>query len=183
MFGIDPTIVVHEIPTYPSAKPVRQQLHPMHPRKAAAIKAEVDKFLKVGFLYPIPLMDWVSNIVPVAKKQGSDIFSFMDRFSNYNQINISPPNQHKTTFIYLWGNIAYKKLPFGLKNVSATFQLEISYAFHDIRHIVHPYLNDLSAHFAKCREHPDHLRYIFVCCRHYNIRLNPHKCVFCVEYG
>ena len=29
--GIDPKIVVHEIPTYPSAQLVRQWLHPMHP--------------------------------------------------------------------------------------------------------------------------------------------------------
>ena len=36
--GIDPSIVVHEIPTYLGAKPVRQRLCPVHPRKATAIK-------------------------------------------------------------------------------------------------------------------------------------------------
>ena len=68
MPGIDPNIVVHEIITYPSAKPVRQRLRQVHPRKAAAIKAKVEKLLKAGFIYPIPLTDWVSNIVPVDKK-------------------------------------------------------------------------------------------------------------------
>ena len=68
MFGIDPSIVVHEIPTYPGAKPVRQSLRPVHPRKAAAIKAEVEKFLNAGFIYPIPLTEWVSNIVLIDKK-------------------------------------------------------------------------------------------------------------------
>jgi hypothetical protein len=124
--------------------------------KAAAIKGEVEKLLKAGFIYPIPLTDWVSNIVPVTKKQGtirvcvdyrdlnracpkdnyptpfidqiidecagSEIFSFMDGFSGYNQINIAPADQEKTTFICPWGTFAYKKLPFGLKNVGATFQ-------------------------------------------------------------
>ncbi|MCY6524851.1 hypothetical protein, partial [Actinobacillus pleuropneumoniae] len=71
MPGIDPAIVVHEIKTYPDAKPVRQHLCQIHPQKAAAIKAEVEKLLKAGFIYPIPLMDWVSNIVPVNKKQGT----------------------------------------------------------------------------------------------------------------
>ena len=71
MPGIDPSIVVHEIKTYPDAKPVRQRLCQIHPRKAAAIKTEVEKLLKAGFIYPIPLMDWVSNIVPVTKKQGT----------------------------------------------------------------------------------------------------------------
>ena len=71
MPGIDPAIVVHEIKTYPDAKPVPQHLHQIHSRKAAAIKAEVEKLLKAGFISLIPLTDWVSNIVPVNKKQGT----------------------------------------------------------------------------------------------------------------
>ena len=71
MPGIDPAIVVHEIKTYSDTKPVRQRLRQIHPRKDAAIKAEVEIFLKAGFIYPILLTDWVSNIVPVNKKQGT----------------------------------------------------------------------------------------------------------------
>jgi hypothetical protein len=67
---------------------------------------------------------------------GSEIFSFMDDFFGYNQINILPADQHKTDFIYSWGNFAYRKLPFGLKNVGVTFQCAMSYTFHDIKHIV-----------------------------------------------
>ena len=36
------------------------------------IKSEVETLHKEGFIYPIPLMEWVSNIVPVAKKQGTN---------------------------------------------------------------------------------------------------------------
>jgi len=111
------------------------------------------------------------------------MFSFMDGFSGYNQINIVPVDQHKTAFIYPWGTFAYKKLPFGLKNAGATFQRAMSYDFHDICHIVQPYLDDLPAHSVKRQDHPIHLRDIFLRCRHYHIRLNPHKCVFCVESG
>jgi hypothetical protein len=153
--GIDPSIIVHEIKTYPGVKPVRQKLHLVHPKKTTAIKAEVEKLLKSGFIYPIPLTEWVSNIVSVAKKQGtihvcvdyrdinkacpkynyptpfidqiidncagSFIFSFMDGFFGYNQIDILPADQHKTTFIFPWGTFAYQKLPFGIKNDGATF--------------------------------------------------------------
>lgn len=55
--------------------------------------------------------------------------------------------------------------------------------FHDIPHIVQPYLDDLPDHSAKRQDHPSHLRKMFLCCRHYRIQLNPHKCVFCVELG
>jgi hypothetical protein len=75
----------------------------------------------------------------------------MDGFSSYNQINIFPMNQHKTAFICPWGTFAYWKLPFGLKNVGATFQHTMSYAFHDINHIVQSYLDDLPAH-SMCRQ-------------------------------
>jgi len=71
MPGIDLAIFFHEIKTYPDAKPIRQCLRRIHPRKAATFKAEVEKLLKASFIYPIPLTDWVSNIVPVNKKQGT----------------------------------------------------------------------------------------------------------------
>jgi hypothetical protein len=107
----------------------------------------------------------------------------MDGFSSYNQINIAPEDQHKTAFICPWGTFSYRKLPFGLKNAGATFQHAMSYTFHDIKHIVQPYLDDLPAHSMHRVDHPTHLRAIFVHCRFYRIRLNPHKCVFCIESG
>ena len=68
---IDPRIVIHEIKTYPGARLVRLKLWPIHPKKAASIKVEVEKLLKANFIYPVPLTEWVSNIVPVTKKQGT----------------------------------------------------------------------------------------------------------------
>jgi hypothetical protein len=152
---IDLKIVELEITTYPDAKPIQKKLCPDNPRKATAIKTEVEKLLKVGFIYPIHLSQWVSNIVPVDKKQGTihvctdfcdlnkacpkdnypspfinqiidecascEAFSFMDGFLIYNQIQIKPEDQHKTTFICPLGTFAYRKMPFGLKNAGATF--------------------------------------------------------------
>ena len=114
------------------------------------IKAEIEKLLNAGFIYPVPLTEWVSNPIPVDKKQGmihictdfhdlnhaypkdnfptpfidqildecagSEVFSFMDGFFGYNQIQIKPEDQHKTAFIFPWGTFAYRKFPFGLEN-------------------------------------------------------------------
>jgi hypothetical protein len=55
------------------------------------------------------------------------------------------------------------------------------YVFHDIKHIVEPYLDDLPAHSTHRRDHIGHLRSIFPRCRFYNIRLNPHKFIFTIE--
>ena len=81
----------------------------------------------------------------------------MDGFSGYNQINILPADQPKTTFICPWGAFAYRKLPFGLKNAGATFQRAMYYAFHDVKHIVQPYLDDLHAHSSRREDHITHL--------------------------
>ena len=91
--------------------------------------------------FPTPHIDLI-----IDNCAGSVIFSFMDGFSGYNQIEILPTNQHKTIFIFPWGTFSYKKLPFGLKNARASFQHAMSYAFHHIKHIVEPYLDDLPTH-------------------------------------
>jgi hypothetical protein len=198
MPGKNLDIVIHEIRTYPDAKPIRQRLRPVHPRKAVAIKLEVEKILKAGFVYPVVFTDWMSNLVPVTKKQGKirvcvdykdinkacpkdnypthffeqivddcdeiEIFSLMDGFSGYNQINILPMDQHKTSFIFPWGTFTYRKLPFSLKNVGASFQRTMYYAFHDINHIVQPYLDDLPEHSMHRQDHLAHLQAIFLHC-------------------
>jgi hypothetical protein len=71
MPGLDPSIVEHRIDTWPDITPVRQKQRPLHPSKAAAIKAEIDKLRTAGFIYPIAYTSWVSNPVPVDKKQGT----------------------------------------------------------------------------------------------------------------
>jgi hypothetical protein len=68
MPGLDPSIVEHRIDTWPDITPVRQKQRPLHPSKAAAIKAEIDKLRTAGFIYPIAYTSWVSNPVPVDKK-------------------------------------------------------------------------------------------------------------------
>lgn len=125
---------------------------------------------------PTPFIDQL-----IDECAGSEIYSFMDGLSSYNHINISHADQHKTTFICLCGTFTYKKIPFGLKNCSGTFQCTMSYAFHDIQRIVQPYLDDLPAHSVKFNDHPNHLREIFLRYQHYCIHINPHKCVFCME--
>ena len=95
MPGIDPRIVEHEIKTYPNAKPVRQRLRAVNPRKAPTIKAEIEKLLKVGFIYPIPMMESVSNPFTVDKKQGS--IRICTDFHDLNQA--CPKDNFPTPFI------------------------------------------------------------------------------------
>ena len=107
----------------------------------------------------------------------------MDGFFGYNQIQIKPKDQHDTAFIYPWGTFAYQKIPFSLKNVGATFQWDMTFAFHDLKQIIEVYLDHLDAHSHLRVRHPYHLRLVFKRCHRYQIRLNPNKCIFCVKVG
>jgi hypothetical protein len=109
------------------------------------------------------------------------IFYFMDGLSGYNQIQIKPEDQHKTEFICPRGTFSYWKMPFVLKNAKKTFQLAMNFTFHDLKHIVEAYLDDLPAHSRKGVDHVMHLWLIFERCRYYRIWLNPHKFIFCVK--
>lgn len=50
------------------------------------------------------------------------MLSFLDAYSDYNQIPIAPSNMIKTTFITKGTNYYYKVMSFDLKNARTTYQ-------------------------------------------------------------
>ena len=92
MFGIDPSIVENDIKTYPDANLVRHNLRPANLRKVASIKAENEKLLHTNFIYHIRLTEWVSNLVPVDKKQVNTQVC-----TDFCDLNLSFPNGNFTT--------------------------------------------------------------------------------------
>ena len=51
--------------------------------------------------------------------------SFLDTFQGYHQIALAAEDQEKTTFISPNANYHYIVMPFGLKNVEATFDKDV----------------------------------------------------------
>ena len=72
-------------------------------------------------------------------------------------------------------------MPFGLKNVGATFQRDMTLIFHNLKSIIEVFLDDLVAHSRLRVRHSYHLRLVFKRCRHHQVRLNPHKYIFCMK--
>ena len=126
----------HRLPLKPECPPIKQKLRRTHPDMEVKIKEEMQKQIDVSFLVTAKYPQWVTNIVPVPKKDGKvhmcvyyrdlnkaspkddfplpridmlvdntakfNVFSFMDGFSGYNQINMAPEDMEKTTFITPW---------------------------------------------------------------------------------
>jgi hypothetical protein len=70
MPGIDPELVALSLNVESGIRPVVQPMRTFHPEVEAQITQEVKKLLSAGFIKPIQHPWWLSNIVPVKKKNG-----------------------------------------------------------------------------------------------------------------
>src|SRR5256886_11512948 len=62
---------MHRLNIKADAKPVKQPQRRLRPNIMDAIEQEVQKLIESGFIRKEQHPDWVSNIVPVTKKNGS----------------------------------------------------------------------------------------------------------------
>ena len=60
---------------------------------------------------------------------GNEIYSLMDGFLGYNKIKIALEDHEKTTLTCVLGTICWNVMPFGLKNVRATYQRAMTTIF------------------------------------------------------
>ena len=74
--------------------------------------------------FPLPRVDQM-----VDATAGHEMLSFMDAYSGYNQIVMHPADEEHTSFITDRGLYCYKVMPFGLKNVGATYQRLVNKMF------------------------------------------------------
>ena len=70
--------------------------------------------------------------------------SFLDAYSGYHQIRLYGPDEIKTAFITPFGCFCYVAMPFGLKNVGATFMRMIQKCLlTQISRNVEAYMDDI----------------------------------------
>ena len=111
------------------------------------------------------------------------MYIFLDGFSGYNQILMSPKDRDKTTFVTEWGVYASNVMTFGLKNAPPTFQKWVQEVFAPfLTTFMRVFLDDFSV-FGKMSEHLFHLRLCFQKCRMSRLSLYPTRCSFAVKRG
>ena len=112
------------------------------------------------------------------------MFSFMDRFSEYNQIRMVPKATEKNTFKTPIGNFYYTMMPFGLKNAGVTYEHTMMAIFHDMMHReLENYVDDIVMKSKRRKDHVKVLRKVFERCQTFKLRMNPLKCAFGVSFG
>ena len=76
------------------------------------------------YSFPLPQIDHIVNALV-----GHRMLSFLDAFSGYHQISMHSLDAKKTTFITPHGLYCFNVMPFGLKNVEATYQRLVTKIF------------------------------------------------------
>ncbi|KAM1675202.1 hypothetical protein ACFX13_041511 [Malus domestica] len=108
----------------------------------------------------------------------------MDAYSGYNQILMNPPNQEYTAFTTDRGLYCYKVIPFGLKNVEATYQRLVNSMFVElIGKSMEVYIDDMLVKSKHADQHITNLSKTFTILKGYRIRLNSNKYAFGVGSG
>ena len=93
---------------------------------------------------------------------GHQLLNFMDTFSGYNQIKMDEADQEKTSFVTSQGLFCYKVMPFGLKNVGATYQRLVNHMFRpQIGWTVEVYVDDMLVKSLDEEKHLDDLQETF----------------------
>ncbi|GKV35610.1 hypothetical protein SLEP1_g43856 [Rubroshorea leprosula] len=70
MPGLNRELVKHRLPINKGYKPYKQPPRRMSPEVILKVKEEVERLHKVGFIRTTRYSEWLSNIVPVVKKNG-----------------------------------------------------------------------------------------------------------------
>ncbi|GJS17820.1 reverse transcriptase domain-containing protein [Tanacetum coccineum] len=104
--------------------------------------------------YPLSEIDW-----KVESFCGYPFKCFLETYKGYHQIKMAEEDEEKKSFITSQGIFCYSKMPFGLKNVGATYQLLVVRAFQkQIGCNLEVYVDDLVGMFLGYKVNADGLK-------------------------
>ncbi|GKV30490.1 hypothetical protein SLEP1_g39295 [Rubroshorea leprosula] len=181
----------HKLSTNPLKKPVAQKRRLFGGERLQTIKEEANGKWRMCIdytnlnqacpndCYPMPNID---KLVEAAS--GNERLSLLDAYSSYHQVPMAPEDEEKTSF-YAGDEIyCYVMMPFGLKNVGATYQTMVTIVFRaQIGRNLEVYVDDIVVKSLKADDHLTDLEETFNNLRQNRMRLNPAKCIFGVASG
>ncbi|XP_070017302.1 uncharacterized protein [Nicotiana sylvestris] len=153
MTGLSTSIVAHKLPINPTFPSVKQKLRKIKPDMSLKIKEEVTKKVKAKVLRVVEYTTWLSNIVPLPKKDGKGMYC-------YNMILFGLKNAGATY----------------MRSMTTIFH-------DMIHKEIDVYVDEVIIKSKKATDHIEDLRKFFNRLRRYNLKLNPAKCSFGVPAG
>jgi hypothetical protein len=129
--------------------------------------------------FPLPFIDEM-----LERLANHAYFCFLDGYSGFMQIPIHLDDQHKTTFTCPYGTFAYRRMPFGLCNASASFQRCMMAVFSEfIEEIVEVFMDDFPVYVKTYMDCLANLDKVLTRCAEVDLVLNWEKCHLMVKQG
>ena len=127
--------------------------------------------------FPLPFID---NMLD--RLAGHPHFCFLNGYSGYNQISIALEDQEKTSFTCPFGTFAFRRMPFGLCNASATFQRCMMSIISDLaEEVMEIFMDDFTVYGSSFENFLHNLGTVLQRCQDKNLALNLEKCHFMVK--
>ena len=127
-------------------------------------------------VFPLPRMEDMFQAVGESKPQ---FLTILDLASGFWQIPLDKQSREKTAFITEGGLYHFKRLPYGMKNSSSTFQRLMAEVLRDINwKFCLVYIDDILIFSKDFDSHLDHLSQVFDRLRKANLTLKISKCEF-----
>nr|KYP55843.1 Retrovirus-related Pol polyprotein from transposon opus [Cajanus cajan] len=167
MPGIDPKVMCHKLSVFREAKPIAQRKRKMGTERKLVVESEVAKLLEAKFIREIQYTTWLANVVMVKKTNGK-----WRMCADYTNLNKACPKD------------AYPLPNIDRLNAGATYQRLMNKIFKgQIGKNVEVYVDDMVVKSNDLHNHIADLVEVFHQVRHYDMRLNPEKCVFGIVGG
>jgi hypothetical protein len=131
MPGLDRSIVEHQLPIKPSFKPYKQPPRKIYKDEVLVdVIKEVERLIEANFIRPCRYAEWISNIVPIYKKNGK-----MRVCIDFRDLNRATPMDgylmpvadllvdaaagHKV-ISFMDGNVGYNQILMAIEDISKT---------------------------------------------------------------
>jgi hypothetical protein len=129
--------------------------------------------------FPLPRIDQI-----IESTAGCVRISFLDAYFGYNQIKLKKEDEEKMAFITPYSVFCYQVIPFGLKNVGATYQQIMQNCLGiQIECNIQFYIDDVVITTRKEESLISDLAETFDNLNRYKLKLNLTKCSFGVSAG
>ena len=118
--------------------------------------------------HPLPFIDQMLD-----RLARHSHYYFLDEYSGNNQIAIAIEDQKKSTFTCPYDTFAFRRMPFGLCNASATFQRCMMSIFFDlVEEVMEIFMDDFSVYGFSFEDCLKNLGTLLQRCQDKNIALN-----------
>jgi len=146
-------------------------------KKDGSIRIVVDYRKLNSITQPQPF--YMPSTEEVIARLGSAVLlSKVDLAKGFHQIPMAEDAKKFTAFSCKYGKFQYVRMPFGLRNAPATFQLLMQQVLSDLNEFCEPYIDDVVIYSGCWKDHLSHIDQVLTRLKAHGLTIKPAKCLW-----